>query len=912
MKASEAISDQSNTDLTPVLFRSDIIIGKGIMKKFVVISHSHWDREWYMPFELFRLRLVDLVDRLIDIIENDPDYIFHLDAQTVVLEDYLVIRPENEQLLKKYIAAGNIIVGPWYLQSDFYLTDGESTIRNLQRGISIAARFGACSKVGYAPDQFGNVSQLPQIFKDFDIDTFVFGRGYSELKKLDDGAYAFADTPAEFIWRGADGSECLAVCLKRWYNNAQRIPFETEYAKMLLDMNDEFFSSYNVTPYILLMNGVDHLEAQDDLLTILKNLRAEGVDIEQTTLDKYLDNVKQYVKDNKSELSVYEGALNKGDDYNLLKGCWSSRIYLKQSNVAMEDMLEVKLEPLYSYLLKKGASKVYPDGELDYVWKNVLQNQPHDSICGCSRDEVHAHMEDSYARMGEIGGELVRRGMVKLAAHAYSPLKKDENYSVTVFNPTEAPASLVVRATLDFIASEEVKDFAVYAPDGSEVEYEVISKERTVRDVFSPLNLPGVLDVDRCEVELFCDQIPPYTPVCYAVVPGKAGKKACKAAAAGYIENEYYKISNEGSSVCITDKRASKTVKGAIAVEDSADRGDSYVYRPFGEPIICSECTAQITEQTAYTSKITYTFNLTVPAEFDFKGMARSQEATEMPVCVTLALNKGSGVIGVSYSFVNTAKDHRVRLIYNLGFADKLFTDAPFDFAEKVSMESCIKTDSDTHHASTFALAEGEANYALLHSGQHEYQRTENGMAVTVMRATGVINRNGVTFESGGGAQWDVPGNQCLGRTVCGSMAMYLGKATPAECFVMGKQFRVGLLAHADSFDTKKYAGGRFALQTAELNSFYYVKDPCEGNISNGALFKLEGEGIVVSCVKKGTNGGLIVRICNMSDEVSVATLTAEGDIYLTNMAESKEKLLANGEVSAELAPKQIVTFNIK
>ena len=101
------------------------------MKKFVVISHTHWDREWYMTFECFRLRLVDLVDRLLDIIEGDSNYIFHLDAQTVVLEDYLELRPYNEERLRSFVRSGNLIIGPWYLQNDFYLSSGESTVRNL-------------------------------------------------------------------------------------------------------------------------------------------------------------------------------------------------------------------------------------------------------------------------------------------------------------------------------------------------------------------------------------------------------------------------------------------------------------------------------------------------------------------------------------------------------------------------------------------------------------------------------------------------------------------------------------------------------------------------------------------------------------------------------------------------------------
>ena len=175
------------------------------MKKvFCIISHTHWDREWYMSFEKFRLKLVDLIDRLIGLIEEYPEYVFHLDAQTIVLEDYLEIRPQNREILKKYIQSGNIIIGPWYLQNDFYLTSGEATIRNLIEGTRLAEEFGACAKVGYAPDQFGHISQMPQILSNFGIDNYLFARGFSAYFRGEDGNNYRHWSPLEFKWRGPD------------------------------------------------------------------------------------------------------------------------------------------------------------------------------------------------------------------------------------------------------------------------------------------------------------------------------------------------------------------------------------------------------------------------------------------------------------------------------------------------------------------------------------------------------------------------------------------------------------------------------------------------------------------------------------------------------------------------------------
>ena len=210
-----------------------------------VVSHTHWDREWYQPFETFRLRLVDLIDHLLEIFERHPDYLFELDAQMICLEDYLVIRPERRETLRRWIRSGNLRVGPWYVQNDFFLTSGEATIRNLRIGRKIAEEFGRCGDVGYAPDQFGLIRQLPQILAGFGIDSCIFGRGFDRR------------TRNEFYWESPDGSRVLASFLSRWYNNFQRLSANParalRYAAEAIARQDEEAA----TSHRLLMNGRD-------------------------------------------------------------------------------------------------------------------------------------------------------------------------------------------------------------------------------------------------------------------------------------------------------------------------------------------------------------------------------------------------------------------------------------------------------------------------------------------------------------------------------------------------------------------------------------------------------------------------------------------------------------------------------
>ena len=184
-----------------------------------VISHVHWDREWYLPFQKHRMRLVELIDKLLYTIDNDESFkSFHLDGQFIVLEDYLDIKPEMEDKIKEYIEKGRIIVGPWYVLQDEYLTSSEANIRNMLLGFKLGEKYGSIAKVGYFPDSFGNISQVPQILKGFGIDCAVFGRGIAPVgfnNKVLDSSNQYH---SEVLWESPDGSKVLGIFMANWYN----------------------------------------------------------------------------------------------------------------------------------------------------------------------------------------------------------------------------------------------------------------------------------------------------------------------------------------------------------------------------------------------------------------------------------------------------------------------------------------------------------------------------------------------------------------------------------------------------------------------------------------------------------------------------------------------------------------------
>jgi len=878
-------------------------------QKFAVISHTHWDREWYTPFENFRLRLVDLMDRLLKIIEKDNSYIFHLDAQTVVLEDYLEIKPENEEILKKYIKSGNIIIGPWYLQNDFYYTDGESTIRNLIRGHKIAEKFGACSKVGYAPDQFGNISQLPQILNDFGIDSFIFGRGYRKIVKDENGNIREDVRPTEFIWRGADGSELLGIFMKGWYNNAQHIPVDKETALELLRDNYLNFKDQHTADNILLMNGVDHLEAQPDVNDAIDLLKGLGFDIRQYSLDEYVQYLKDYHAKNNSELFVFEGALNKGHDGELLKGCRSSRTYLKRENIISEDLLENKIEPLYAYLEANGFKGVYPHGQLDYLWKMLLRNHPHDSICGCSRDAVHAHMEDSYARLQECGNDVLARGMKLLNAHTKNVNKDDKNYQITLFNPTEKAYEGAVECDLKLLVNEDIKDFAIYDENGNAVAYEIVSQNKENLDVVSPLNLPGVLEINRVIVR-FVTEVEPFGVRSFAVVPHDKGVIAKNEYST--IENKKYIVKVNGTELEILDKENGETYKNPFYIQDECDKGDSYLFIPISEqPLVIEPTAISITENAAYKKTITLNYDYDCPIDYDATTGARTKETNAMSVKVELSLNADDSAIELKTWVNNTCKQHRVRLGVRAGIAgDTIVTDSPFDWGEKALNDCGEVTGDPTTCNSTFVtLSKENKGVSLYTEGLHEAQKLGNDIMLTLVRATGAISRFG-DYSIAGGENFTARENNCL-RTIYARIGVEFGKKTPTQCFISAKQFRVGVLALGDSFDHKKYSGGRFAVQ-AGYSVFYYLPDEFpELAVTGKGKISFEGDDIILSAYKCDEKGNIILRFVNFAEEDRTLTVNYDGKITITDMAEKREKGEYENEFSALLSAKQIITLKL-
>ena len=212
-----------------------------------LVPHTHWDREWYLPFQTFRMRLVGLLDGLLDAMEADDRLRFTLDGQLATVDDYVEIRPEGAPRIAALVASGRLAVGPWQILMDEFLVSGETIVRNLELGTRRAAELGRVMDVGYLPDMFGHIAQMPQILARAGIVDAVVWRGVPSV--IDRHV---------FEWRAPDGSAVRCEYLWRGYGNARdlfddpaRVP--AKLATYLADVAPLFGADD-----VLAMYGEDH------------------------------------------------------------------------------------------------------------------------------------------------------------------------------------------------------------------------------------------------------------------------------------------------------------------------------------------------------------------------------------------------------------------------------------------------------------------------------------------------------------------------------------------------------------------------------------------------------------------------------------------------------------------------------
>lgn len=903
-----------------------------------VVSHTHWDREWYMPYEAHHVRLIETMNSLLDTFERDPEFrSFYLDGQTIVFEDYLQVHPEKKELLQRLSREGKLAAGPWYVLQDEFLTSSEANVRNLQIGLRDAREIGTVSRLGYFPDSFGNMGQAAQILRQAGIGTAVFGRGVKATgfnnQTLDSG---HLESPfSELIWESPDGSEVLGILFANWYNNGMEIPVDPAEARVYWDQRLEQASRYASTPHLLLLNGCDHQPVQQNLSAALRTARELYPETEflHSDYDSYIRSLRAELPE---ELTRIRGELRgqRTDGWYSLVNTASARVWIKQRNQQAQTLLEKTAEPLAALAHTLGSP--YPHALFRYAWKTLMQNHPHDSICGCSVDEVYREMDIRFAKSTEVGRNLARASADYISSRidtsGFSAYGADA-VPFTVYNTSGYGESRVVTLELEwsrryFSQSENPVEIAGEVERRSHAAGILVdSHGRQLAAEITDLGVRFGYDLpdDRfrqpymaraLRITFEADDLPGmgYRSFAWIPVTGEVSSEAHKAAAAdegnsvslavsaNTLENPLLRVSVEpDGSLTLLDKKTGVTYAGLGVYEDAGDIGNEYIfYQPPGEaPITTAGLKAEITlvEDTPWRATIEIMHQLEIPAAaderlaeeirtmvlFNERLSGRSASTVPLRIVTRVSLERSGAGVKVSASFDNQACDHRLRALFPAGIdAAVHYADSVFEVAERQTVPAPEwKNPSYCHHMQTFVDVHGpDRGLVIAGKGLNEYEVLQDGkgtIAVTLLRAVGELGDWGV---------FPTPEAQCLG---------------PCEAEWM-------IIPHGGAAD--RYAAYR------EAYAFPVPAFTADTRLHGGELppdagwLHWSGERLAFSSLKIAEDSGdAIARWYNLSGEDTGLKLETEAAAYETTILEEA----AGAPVGAVLAVQgfKIVTVGI-
>jgi alpha-mannosidase len=917
-----------------------------------IVPHTHWDREWYAPFQTYRLRLVRLLDDLLPRLEDDRDFAhFCLDGQTAVIDDYLEVRPEAEERLRRLAVAGRISVGPWAILMDEFMVSGETIVRNLQQGQARAAALGGPMPVGYLPDMFGHVAQMPQILRLAGLEHAVVWRGVPS-----------AVTATAFRWEAPDGSAVRAEYLYGSYSNGRDLPRDGAGILARARNYDVELGPARLGG-LLLMNGTDHQLPQPWVGQAVAeaNEAQDDYHFAVTSLAEYLGGEPV------DGLATWRGELRSGARANLLMGVASNRVDVKVAAAAAERALERRAEPMLA-LFRPVEEWKAAAGLLEVAWRNLILNSAHDSSCACSHDEVVDQVLVRYREGRQIGDGLATETVGALAAEvAAGP------GSVVVVNPVAAGRPGMVVAV---VPGEGPLHFR--APDGSARSVQPLGVDR--RDVFSAtvagrkvlwvldmmrgpefggrrirsweweaaesgavprLTLtaawPGEAGVDlgevREELTALAEAGTPVTvravdgplrrvlidtgivdgfgwttltPVEGPVPDGDDARPAPTAAGSeggsAFLDNGLVRVEVDATFGTFRLSTAGGvSVAGLNRYVDGGDGGDTYNWSPPTDDHLVEtpeRITVEVTEAGPLRARVLVTALYSWPTHAEGDERACHQRAgtnAAVEVRTLLELRAGNPVVGVEVEIDNRSRDHRLRAHFPLP-ARVDGSDAECAFAV-VHRGLEAEGGPSEHGLPTFPArrfvdcsTSNGPGLAIVADGLLEYEVVEDGaeVALTLLRAIGWLSRLEPALRpNAAGPPVAVTGAQLQGRVVR-RYGLFLHE---------GGWLEAGLHQRADDFLLPLEA---VTVRSAPLRP---------SRALSGSALGISGAE-VSAVLRQGSR--LLVRLYNPSPQpVTARLVTPSGRSLAGTVIDLTGRELQPFDGEVELGPAQIVTLSV-
>jgi Alpha-mannosidase len=914
------------------------------------ISGTHWDREWYRPFQEFRFLLVSLVDELLETMETNPDFrFFQLDGQTCILDDYLEIRPENRTRLEALIRDGRLLIGPWFTMPDLFCVGQEALIRNLLLGATICREWNTePMPVGFVCDMFGHPSQLPQILAGFGYRDCVLGRGTNE-----------STTPPFFTWEAPDGSQVLVFKLQDANGyGAFALPRATVEKRKLFIMQTmkEFVRELNGAagdparerevrqrhfrkeisayvrheisrggPVLCLMDSMDHIPPASEVGGYLAMLHEACPEIraEHSSLPRFFAEARTLLKDppvRRGELR--EPSRQRSEYLWLIPNCPSARVGLKLANDACQNLLERWADPLTAIANLEGAS--IPRRHLRVAWKYLLLNHAHDSICGCSIDQVHRDMMYRFDQCRVLAEQLRAQAIGHLTASSTELARHPGEFTLTLVNPLPEARNEVEVFAVDLppdypaefresFFSHPLKAFTLETADGEPVPYQRLEQ------------IP--LTNERSRHAQYCFQSDgPFTRVRVAarvplpglgftslrVVPSPTPVRSHGSLRTGPLSaaNEFLEIRpGPGGTLALRDKRSGEEYRDLFQLEDRSETGDGWfhVHSPNDTLILSglSEAQAEVVHDGPSLVGFRARVQLRLPSRYDGHRQTPLEHRTPLEVQIDYILRAGAPAVDVDVRVGNTCRDHRLRLLLptDCPEASTYLAHQAFDFVERpvpIDPQTADWQESEIAEKPFLdiqAVQAGQRGLALLSAGGvHEGGVADDRrrtMHFTLLRAFRQ------TIATGG-----EEGGQELGvRRFRFRLLPFSGRFPRSEALAQLARLQTGI----------------FTRQTGPRPSGF---PPMEGNqpATRGFLEALTGT-LPVSAIKAPESGpGLVVRLWNPHPHEARETLrfhrpvTAVSPLDLAERpaASCRAEIRNRHEVTITAAPHAIVTVRVE